>query len=282
MENKGSKKVWLITGCSSGFGKELVTQLSAKGEQVIATARNIDSLKYTDAANVLKLKLDVTNAADIKNVVDTSIAKFGRIDVLINNAGYGQGGALEEVSDEAIRAQFETNVFGVINLTKAVLPHMRKQGSGTIQVLSSIAGLISSAGFGIYNASKFALEGLFEAVAAEVAHLNIKVTLIEPGPFRTEFLGGSIKVAESIEDYQSGTVGTTRNYIASMSNKQAGNPVKAAEFMIEVAEAEKAPLRLLLGRSAWERYQNKLNNELKNLEAGKHYALDADFADPSK
>lgn len=282
MENKGSKKVWLITGCSSGFGKELVMQLSDKGEQVVATARNIDALSYTDATNVLKLKLDVTNAADIKNVVDTTIAKFGRIDVLINNAGYGQGGALEEVSDEAIRAQFETNVFGVINLTKAVLPHMRKQGSGTIQVLSSIAGLISSAGFGIYNASKFALEGLFEAVAAEVAHLNIKVTLVEPGPFRTEFLGGSIKVAESIDDYQKGAVGTTRNYIAGMSYKQAGNPVKAAEFMIEVAETEKPPLRLLLGRSAWERYQNKLNNELKNLESGKHYALDADFADLPK
>ena len=156
---KNDKRVWLITGCSSGFGKELVIQLAARGEQVVATARRPETLDYIQSDHVLKLQLDVTDMKQVDGVIETTIHEFGRIDVLINNAGYGQGGALEEVSDGDIRQQFETNVFGVINMTKAVLPHMRKQQSGHIQVLSSIAGLVASGGFGIYNASKFALEG---------------------------------------------------------------------------------------------------------------------------
>jgi NAD(P)-dependent dehydrogenase (short-subunit alcohol dehydrogenase family) len=279
MEQKSNKRVWLITGCSSGFGRELVMQLVAKGEQVVATARRLESLNYIESPQVLKLVLDVTKPSEIEQVVQTVIAQFGSIDVLINNAGYGQGGALEEVSDAAIREQFETNFYGVVNMTKAVLPHMRKQQRGHIQVLSSIAGLVASGGFGIYNASKFALEGMCEALAAEVAHHGIKVTLVEPGPFRTEFLGGSIRIAPQTPAYTEGAAAISRKYIDSNAGKQAGDPAKAAQYMIEIADMASPPLRLLLGKSAIARYQTKLNNELQNLETIRHMAEGADFAE---
>lgn len=279
MEQESNKRVWLITGCSSGFGRELVMQLVARGEQVVATARRLESLNYIESPQVLKLVLDVTKPSEIEQVVQTVIAQFGSIDVLINNAGYGQGGALEEVSDAAIREQFETNFYGVVNMTKAVLPHMRKQQRGHIQVLSSIAGLVASGGFGIYNASKFALEGMCEALAAEVAHHGIKVTLVEPGPFRTEFLGGSIRIAPQTPAYAEGAAAISRKYIDSNAGKQAGDPAKAAQYMIEIVDMASPPLRLLLGKSAVARYQTKLNNELQNLETIRHMAEGADFAE---
>jgi NAD(P)-dependent dehydrogenase (short-subunit alcohol dehydrogenase family) len=278
MADQKQKKVWFITGCSSGFGKELVNQLVAKGEQVVATARRVESLDYITDSSVLKLKLDVTDKSQVESAVKATIDKFGKIDVLINNAGYGQIGAFEEVSDEEIRVQYETNVFGVMTVTRAVLPHMRKAKSGHIQVLSSIGGLVAGGGFSIYNSTKFAMEGFFEGLAQEVAHLGIKATIVEPGPFRTEFLGGSIKVSgTSLPDYETGAAATSKKYAQDNDGKQAGDPAKAAEFMIEVAQMEQPPLRLLLGKSALSRYKSKLENELKNLETFGHYATDADF-----
>ncbi len=269
--------VWFITGCSSGFGKELARQLLEKGEQVVATARNLDSLEDlgTDE-RVLKLSLDITDASAIESAVKEAVSRFERIDVLINNAGYGLGGALEEASDEQIRDQFETNVFGTINVTKTVLPLMREQKSGYIQVISSIAGLVSTPGFAYYNGSKFALEGMFEALQQEVRPFGIKVTIVEPGPFRTEFAGTSIKLADPIPAYAE-TAGKIRTYFEKTNGNQVGDPAKAAGILISLVEKEEPPLRLLLGSWAVERYKQKLEMELKHIQAWEELSRSADF-----
>ena len=185
------KKVWLITGCSKGFGRILVEQLLDRtDDSIVATARNLSSIEHfskTHPDRVLSTQLDVTKEEDIKKTVDAAMKSFHRIDVLVNNAGYGLAGALEECSMDEIRKIFETNVFGPMAMTKAVLPYMRHQKSGYILNISSIAGLIGAAGLSLYNSTKFAVEGLSEGLAQELADFNIKVTLIEPGPFRTDF-----------------------------------------------------------------------------------------------
>ena len=269
--------VWFITGCSSGFGKELTRQLLEKGEQVVATARHLDSLEDLDSKEqLLKLTLDITDPSAVESAVQEAIGRFERIDVLINNAGYGLGGGLEEASDEQIRAQFETNVFGTINVTKAVLPLMREQKSGYVQVLSSIAGLVSTPGFAYYNGSKFALEGMFEALQQEVKPFGIKVTIVEPGPFRTEFAGSSIKLADPIPEYAE-TAGKIRTYFEKTNGKQIGDPKKAAEILISLVEREEPPLRLLLGNWAVERYRQKLEMELKHVNVWEELSRSADF-----
>ncbi|MDQ1086397.1 oxidoreductase [Siphonobacter sp. SORGH_AS_1065] len=271
--------VWFITGCSSGFGKELARQLLEKGEQVVATARNLDSLQDLDSEKqLLKLSLDITDQSAVESAVKEAISRFERIDVLINNAGYGLGGGLEEASDEQIRAQFETNVFGTIQVTKAILPLMREQKSGYIQVLSSIAGLVSTPGFAYYNGSKFALEGMFEALQQEVRPFGIKVTIVEPGPFRTEFAGSSIKLADPIPAYAE-TAGKIRNYFDKTNGNQLGDPVKAAEILIGLVERDEPPLRLLLGNWAVDRYTQKLETELKHIKAWEELSRSADFDD---
>lgn len=269
--------VWFITGCSSGFGKELARQLLEKGEQVVATARNLDSLEDLGLdEQVLKLSLDITDASAVESAVKEAVSRFERIDVLINNAGYGLGGALEEASDEQIRAQIETNVFGTINVTKAVLPLMREQKSGYIQVISSIAGLVSTPGFAYYNGSKFALEGMFEALQQEVRPFGIRVTIVEPGPFRTEFAGTSIKLADPIPEYAE-TAGKIRTYFEKTNGNQVGDPAKAAGILIALVEKEEPPLRLLLGNWAVERYKQKLEMELKHIQAWEELSRSADF-----
>jgi short-subunit dehydrogenase len=276
-------KVWLITGCSTGFGRVLAEELLSSGNKVIVTARKISSIedlqtKYPD--NAFCLELDVSNNAQINYVVLNAIKKFGQIDVLVNNAGYGICGALEEAPENEIRRIFDTNVFGLIEMTKAVLPHMRKNKFGHILNISSVAGLVSTPGFGIYNATKYAVEGLSEALAGEVSSFGIKVTIIEPGPFRTDFAGRSIYMCEEMKEYDQ-SMQATRNYIQKVNGNQSGDPLRASFLMMRVVEMENPPLRLPLGKMALERIQIKIksfNEELKRFEED---SLGTDFPLPS-
>jgi NAD(P)-dependent dehydrogenase (short-subunit alcohol dehydrogenase family) len=273
-------KAWFITGASTGFGRLLAEEVLKAGGKVIATARNLDSVaaleeQYPQTAKALAL--DVTNAGQVESVVTEAIAKFGRVDVLVNNAGYGVAGAIEEVSEAEFMPMFETNVFGLLRVTRAFLPHLRKQRSGHILNLSSIGGLVASPGMGFYNATKFAVEGMSEALAAELSPLGIRVTIIEPGPFRTDFLGRSGVVAKtSIADYDA-TAGNMRRYFAENDGKQKGDPLRAVHAMMEIVESPNPPLRLLLGASALQRLRAKLNNWEKEVVSWEQVTVGADF-----
>lgn len=275
-----SGKVWFITGASSGFGLLLTKYLLSLGAQVVATARKTDALVALNevyGANLEIVSVDVTSRTQVDNAVKDALARFDHIDVLVNNAGYGVTGALEELTRDEIDPMFETNVFGLISVTQAVLPHMRARRSGHIVNLSSIGGLIGLPGWSMYNATKFAVEGISEALAAEVEPLGIKVTIIEPGPFRTEFLGASGKKSkETIADYQQ-TAGKTREYMDANNGKQAGDPQKAVEAIVAAVEAPKPPRHLLLGRLAYDRFRAKLDSFQAEIDAWKDTTLGADF-----
>jgi NAD(P)-dependent dehydrogenase (short-subunit alcohol dehydrogenase family) len=276
----GKDRTWFITGASTGFGRVLAEEVLKAGGKVVATARNLDKVRdfeknYPEMAKALAL--DVTDAGQVDSAVTQAIAKFGRVDVLVNNAGYGVAGAIEEVSEAEFMPMFETNVFGLLRVTRAFLPHLRKQRSGHILNLSSIGGLVAGPGIGFYNATKFAVEGISEALAAEVAPLGIHVTIIEPGPFRTDFLGRSGVVAKTrIPDYDA-TAGNMRKYFAENDGKQKGDPVRAVHAMMQVVESPNPPLRLLLGASALERLRSKLANWEKEIVAWEQVTLAADF-----
>ena len=273
-------KVWLITGCSTGFGKLLAQELLKTDAQVVATARNeasLAGLKGLNDKNLLILRLDVTRPEQIATVVDKVKARFGRVDVLVNNAGYGMIGAIEESNTAAIARIFNTNVFGLIALTQAVLPIMRKQKSGHIINMSSVAGVNASPGFGIYNSTKFAVEGLSEALSAEVAHLGIKVTIIEPGPFKTDFANRSLDTMPEITDYAESS-GKMREYIKNVDGNQPGDPLKAAKMIIELVAVQKPPLRLPMGNMAVDRIKNKLMQWGKEVESIEKLARSADFS----
>jgi NAD(P)-dependent dehydrogenase (short-subunit alcohol dehydrogenase family) len=274
------QRVWFITGASTGFGRLLAEETLRAGHKVIATARKpeqIANLADRHADRCLILPLDVTSQAQIDSAATQAIAKFGRIDVLVNNAGYGVAGAIEEVSEAEFMPMYETNVFGLIHVTRAFLPQFRKQRSGHILNLSSIGGLVAGAGIGYYNSTKFAVEGLSEALAAELAPLGIHVTLIEPGPFRTDFLGRSGVLAKTrIPDYNN-TAGNMRKYFAENDGKQAGDPLRAVHAMMQVVESPNPPLRLLLGKSALLRLRAKLENWQKEIAAWESVTVGADF-----
>ncbi len=273
-------KVWFISGTSSGFGREMAEHLLLRGDKVVATARKPEQIadlvaKYPDTA--LALQLDVTDPESITAAVDAAIEKFGRVDVLVNNAGYGLCGAVEEATEEEFMPVFETNVFGLIRLTRAFLPHLREQRSGNIVNLSSIAGLIGGAGWGYYNASKFAVNGFSEALEAEMAPLGVHVTIVEPGPFRTEFLGRSgVVAANQIAEYDA-TAGKSRVYFIEQSGKQLGDPVKAVKAIIAAVDSPKPPRHLLLGSVAFNRMSARLDLWQSELAAVKETALAADF-----
>ncbi|HUP91240.1 MAG TPA: oxidoreductase [Solimonas sp.] len=275
-----AERVWLITGCSKGLGRTLAAEVLARGDRVVATARNASSLAALAAeapARVLALALDVTDQARVGEVVQQATERFGRIDVLVNNAGYGLAGAVEEVSDAEARAQMETNFFGALACTRAVLPGMRARKSGHILQISSIAGFAATPGLGIYNASKFALEGFSEALAQEVAPLGIRVTIVEPGPFRTDWAGPSLIAARTeLPDYAA-TAGRTRGYLRQVSGQQAGDPQRAARAMIQVVESAEPPLRLPLGAIALGRVRGKLAAVATEVEAWQAVGLGADF-----
>jgi NADP-dependent 3-hydroxy acid dehydrogenase YdfG len=274
------KKVWFITGCSKGFGRILTEELLENTDaHVVATARNpetLQDLKQKYQARVLVLKLDVTRSHDIQHAVTAAIKAFGRIDVLVNNAGYGMCGALEECSMPEIRAIFDTNVFGLMEVSQAVLPSMRKQKSGHILNISSIAGLQSKAGVGIYNSTKFAVEGLSEALSLEVAHFGIKVTLIEPGPFRTDFIN-SLNIIEEHGDYAQSVVSATRECFNKRNSQQAGDPVKAAKIMIQISAMDNPPLRLPLGNSAMDTINARLPRQVEEFKIHEALSRSADF-----
>ncbi|OYV39086.1 MAG: short-chain dehydrogenase/reductase [Rhodospirillales bacterium 20-64-7] len=277
--------VWLITGCSTGFGRELALEALEKGHRVVATARNPATLedivsKYQDRA--LAQALDVTRPEDVARAVQAAEARFGRIDVLVNNAGYGYLAAIEEGEDAKVRGMFEANVFGLVEMTKAVLPGMRKQRSGHIVNISSIGGLVGFGATGYYHATKFAVEGLSESLAIETAPLGIKVTIVEPGPFRTDWAGRSIQQsATRIPDYEP-TAGKRRNETAARSGNQPGDPRRAAQAIMQAVAAAEPPLHLVLGRPALELARKKVASLSGELDRWADLTLSADFPDPQK
>lgn len=260
------KKVWLITGCSTGFGRALALEVLAKGESVAVTARNTNDIQdIVDQyhTNAIAVKLDVTIKEDIINAVQKTMDQFGQIDVLVNNAGIGYFASVEESEEAEIRKMFEINVFGLAQMTQAVLPIMRQQKRGHILNIASIGGLRSFPGVGFYNATKYAVDGLSEALYKEVSPLGIKVTIIAPSGFRTDWAGRSAKEADfTIEDY-AGTARKNKGDIRGYSGNQPGDPVRAAKAMIAVTETENPPLRLLLGVAALKGARIKIE-ELKN------------------
>ena len=272
--------VWLITGCSTGFGRELAKLVLARGWRAVVTAR--DASKVADIAEghddrVLVLSLDVTQLAQIAEVVAATKLKFGRIDALVNNAGYGYLAAIEEGEDEAVRAMFETNVFGLIEMTKAVLPVMRAQRSGLIVNVSSIGGLTSFAATGYYHGTKYAVEGISESLAIEVKPLGIDVLIVEPGPFRTNWAGASLKQsATQLNDYAM-TAGERRKQTETRSGNQVGDPVRAAQAIIDAALSDTPPLRLLLGKAALELARKKLDLMRTDFDNWESTTLGADF-----
>ena len=230
----------------------------------------------------LKLRLDVTNHAEVVDAVKQAEARFGRIDVLVNNAGYGYLAAIEEGEDEAIRAQFETNVFGLADLIREALPGMRRRRSGHIVNYSSIGGLVSFGATGYYHASKYAVEGLSESLAVEVAPLGIHVTLVEPGPFRTDWAGRSIVESKTVIDDYAETAGVRRKQTHERSGNQVGDPVRAAEAVITAVTSADPPLRLLLGAPALELAYGKLDKLRANFDAWKDVTLGADYPEHQK
>jgi NADP-dependent 3-hydroxy acid dehydrogenase YdfG len=274
--------VWFITGCSTGFGRDLVGLLLGQGYSVIATARDVT--KITDLVQghedrALALALDVTDQDAIGHAVKQAEEKFGRIDVLVNNAGYGYFAAIEEGEDPALRTMFDTNVFGLIDMTKAVLPGMRERRSGMVVNLSSIAGLRAFPGSGYYSATKHAVEAVSEALAQEGAPLGIKVLLVEPGPFRTDFAGRSlIRSKTVIEDYDS-TVHARLRMMQGYSGTQKGDPVRAAQAIIDVVASPNPPLRLVLGQMALDGARQKLDMLKTDFDAWEETTRGADFPD---
>jgi len=273
-------KVWFITGVSTGIGRHLAEQAAIAGYTVIGTVRKETQIQEIDnlvAGKTFGYLLDVNNHDNVQKAIAIVAEKYGSIDVLVNNAGYGLFGGIEEVSMQESRAQMETNFFGALAVTQAVLPIMRKQQFGNIIQISSIAGLTGSAGLGIYNASKHALEGFSEALYYEVKHLNIKVTLVEPGPFRTLWAGASMKhAANRIEAYEA-SVGRVRSIMEQRNGNQPGDPVKAALAIIQVVETENPPLRLALGKIAVGAIKGKIELLTKDLTAWESVSAAADF-----
>ena len=273
-------KVWLITGSSTGFGRSLTQAVLKHGDRVVATARKPEQLndlveQYPETAKAFRL--DVTDPQNISEVVDFALKTFGQIDVLVNNAGYGAVGAIEEVSDEAIQRQFDTNVFGALKMMRAVLPLMRKQHSGHILNLSSVGGFVSFGATGIYCGTKFALEALSEALSKEVESLGIKVTIVEPGAFRTDFNGRSLAAPEQpIDDYAPIT-SPFLQWLQEMDGKQPGDPDKAAIAMIKVVESNNPPLRLALGADAVSMIEAKLESVKTELDAWRQVSLDTAY-----
>lgn len=275
-----SSPVWFITGCSSGFGRALVERVLARGWRVVATARDaaaITGLAGGTEDSVLTLPLDVTRHDQVEAAVQAAIARFGRIDVLVNNAGYGYQSSVEEGVDTEIRAQFEANVFGLFDLTRVVLPHMRQARSGHILNISSVAGFVGFPGSGYYAATKHAVEGWSDALASEVEPLGIKVTCVEPGPFRTDWAGRSLKQTQSrLPDYAE-TAGARLRNTAEKSGTQAGDPVRASDAMIALTSESKPPRHLVLGAWGVDAVEAKLRATLAEIEAWRATSLATDF-----
>jgi NAD(P)-dependent dehydrogenase (short-subunit alcohol dehydrogenase family) len=272
------KPTWLITGCSTGLGRALAAELIAQGHRVFATARDPGQLAdlVEGHANATALKLDVTSAEDIAAAV-AAVEQAGGVDILVNNAGYGYRAAVEEGEDEAIRAMFETNFFGAFAMTRAVLPAMRARRSGTIVNITSIAARLAAPGSGFYSATKFALEGLSDALRREVAPLGIRVLMVEPGAFRTDFAGRSLHgSAQAIADYAA-TAGPRRKGNDRTDGTQPGDPVRAARVLIETLAGDTLPVRLLLGSDAVGYVGKEIDAQRDEIAAWAAVSVTTDF-----
>ncbi|UIJ70376.1 oxidoreductase [Aurantimonas sp. HBX-1] len=275
-------KTWLITGCSSGFGQRLAIAAADRGDQVVATARDPRSIEDMAAAyggRMIALPLDVTDAASAASAVAGAEAAFGGLDILVNNAGYGLYGAVEEGAPDEYRPMFDVNVFGLIETTKAALPALRSRG-GTIVNFSSGAGIAGGGGSGYYNAAKFAVEGVSEALADELQPFGIRVIIVEPGPFRTEFLGRSITMAARQMPEYAASSGKRRRYRETNDGSQAGDPDKAVAVILQAVDADEPPLHLPLGPVAYAIAERKLAAFKADMDAWRDIAIDTDF-DPA-
>ncbi|MFI6085768.1 oxidoreductase [Streptomyces sp. NPDC051217] len=275
--------VYFVTGSSRGFGAEIVREALSRGHQVVATARSADRVRdrFPDAGDaLLPVSLDVTDEDQVGAAVEQAKDRFGTVDVLVNNAGRGLLGAVEEADADAVRAVYETNVFGVLNVQRGILPVMRAQRSGRVINISSVGGFTSSEGWGVYCSTKFALEGISEAMAIELAPLGIKVTIVEPGYFRTDFLDGSSlsTVERVIEDYAE-TSGRMRDTARRVNHAQPGDPVKAAVAILDVAESDNPPLRIPLGTDSVAAMETKLGFVAKELAQWRALATSTNLTD---
>lgn len=273
-------RVWLITGCSTGFGRELAKIVAAKGEKVIGTVRKEEQMSELESIHpdlIKAILLDVQKQDTIHTATELIEKDYGRLDVLVNNAGYGSLGPIEDTSEEEIQRQFDVNVFGCIRMIKLALPFMRAQRSGYVLNITSIAGLSGFPGVGIYNGSKFALEGIGEALAAETKHMGIRVVNIEPGPFRTDWAGRSATFNKSsIKEYNE-SASKNMESIREVSGKQIGDPVRAAQAMYEVTTLAHPPVHLPLGEPAYKRARIKFNELLQEIDQFEYLGLPTDY-----
>lgn len=277
-----SEKVWFITGCSTGFGRELARLVLDRGYRAVVTAR--DPAKAEDIAKgredaALVLELDVTDPVEIEAAARSAEKRFGRIDVLVNNAGIGYFGAVEESDEEEVRRMFEINFFGLSRMTRAVLPIMRRQRSGHVVNISSIGGLKSFPALAYYNATKYAVEGFSESLAIETGPLGIRVTIVEPSGFRTDWAGRSANERTTTIPEYAETAGKNVGFLRDYSGKQPGDPVRAAAAIIAATESPDPPLRLLLGKAALKGARGKLETLKRDFDAWEKTTIEADFPD---
>lgn len=273
-------KVWFITGCSTGFGRELAKQVLEQGNQVVVTARNtadIQDIVDQYPKTAVAVQLDVTKPEQVSESVKKAIAKFNRIDVLVNNAGIGYFGAIEESEEDEVRRMFEINFFGLASMTREVLPIMRKQRTGNIVNISSIGGLVAFPAVGFYNATKFAVTGYSESLSKETAHLGIKVTVVCPSGFRTDWAGRSANNSKIVIDDYAQTAHANKDAIRGYSGSQPGDPVRAAAAIIRAVESPEPPLRLLLGVAALKGGRNKIQELQKDFDTWEETTVGADF-----
>lgn len=276
-----NKKIWFVTGASKGLGLVLVKKLLQEGYRVAATSRNINELQQAVGVNsnaFLPLSVDLKNEKSVEKAIGDTIAHFGAIDVVVNNAGYGLFGSLEELSDEEVRQHFDINVFGVLNVIRKALPYMRKQRSGHFFNIASIGGFIGTfPGFGSYTGTKFAMHGFSESLAVEVKPFGITVSIVSPGYFRTEFLDASLGLPKNeIEDYKL-VREVQQAHQQNINHNQIGDPAKAATVMIEIAEQKEPPLHVFLGKDAYQLADAKIKSVQQDMAILKELATSTDF-----
>ncbi|MCA1962538.1 MAG: SDR family NAD(P)-dependent oxidoreductase [Prosthecobacter sp.] len=274
-----TSRTWFITGCSSGLGRAIAEAALLAGDNVQATARkreDLELLEHLGAGRCQGHLLDVTDAAQARRVLREAAENAGRIDVLVNNAGYGLVGAVEECTDDLVRQNFETNFFGTLNVIQAALPILRGQKSGHLITISAAAAVANYAGFGIYGAAKAAVEALHESLRAELLPHGLKVTLVQPGPFRTDFIRRSLVRAPAMPEY-AGSAGKFANYLSQVDGKQPGDPERAAELIVKMVQEGQSPLRLPLGRYITQKIRATATARLRELETWEQAACGVDF-----
>ncbi|QII05886.1 SDR family NAD(P)-dependent oxidoreductase [Rhodococcoides fascians A25f] len=276
MDTTRPNRVWLITGASSGFGREFVRAALDAGDRVVATARDVADLEGPESERLLHARLDVTDQESIDSAVAHALGRFGRIDVLVNNAGYGLLGAFEEIDDRRFRDNVDVNFFGPLAVTRAVLPSMRARRRGHIVQMSSVIGVVPGPGGTAYAGSKFALEGFSEALAGEVRHLGIGVTIVEPGPFRTDASGRSMQWGTPLADY-AGLIGPARSAFEATHGTQTGDPRRGADAVLAAISSDAPPLRLPLGATSFEWIETYLQDRLDQVRAVRPMGSDTDY-----